>query len=37
MYIGIDQGNNVWLRAGADLIQPLPNNEYRMARGATPP
>lgn len=35
MTIAIDSGNGVWLRAGTDLIKPLPNNEYRMARGPT--
>lgn len=35
MTIAIDSANAVWLRAGTDLIKPLPNNEYRMARGPT--
>ena len=35
MNIGIDDAQQVWVRVGADLIKPLPNLEYRMARGPT--
>lgn len=35
MTIAIDSSNAVWLRAGVDLIKPLPNNEYRNSRGPT--
>jgi hypothetical protein len=35
MWIGIDDAQAVWLRAGTDLIKPLSNFDYRMARGAT--
>jgi hypothetical protein len=35
MWIGIDDAQAVWIRAGTDLIKPLSNSEYRMARGPT--
>lgn len=35
MYMSIDEANQVWVRTGLDLIKPLPNTEYRMARGPT--
>lgn len=35
LFLAIDEGRQVWIRAGTDLIKPLPNVEYRMARGAT--
>lgn len=33
--IAIDDSFQPWLRVGTDLIKPLANAEYRMARGAT--
>lgn len=33
--MGIDDARNVWLRVGVDLVKPLTNAEYRMARGPT--
>lgn len=35
LFLGVDEAKQVWVRAGTDLIKPLPNAEYRMARGAT--
>ncbi len=35
MYMGIDDAQQAWIRVGTDLIKPLPNSEYRMARGPT--
>ncbi len=35
MHIDVDEGQQVWVRAGTDLIKPLPNSEYRSARGPT--
>ncbi len=35
MYMGIDDAQKVWIRAGTDLIKPLSNFDYRMARGPT--
>ncbi len=35
MYIGVDDAQQVWIRAGTDLIKPLSNFDYRMARGPT--
>lgn len=35
MYMGIDDAQQPWIRAGTDLIKPLPNTEYRVARGPT--
>lgn len=37
MTIGIDSADRVWLRAGAELVQPLTNTEYRSSRGPTMP
>lgn len=35
LFLGVDEAKQVWIRAGTDLIKPLPNAEYRMARGPT--
>ena len=35
MYMGVDDAQQPWIRVGTDLIKPLPNTEYRMARGPT--
>lgn len=35
MYIGVDDAQQVWIRVGTDLIKPLSNFDYRMARGPT--
>ena len=35
MNMGIDDNRQPWIRVGTDLIKPLPNNEYRAARGPT--
>ena len=35
LYMGVDANRQVWIRAGTDLIKPLPNSEYRTARGPT--
>lgn len=35
LWMGVDDAQQIWIRAGTDLIKPLPNNEYRTARGAT--
>ncbi len=35
MYMGVDDAQRVWIRAGTDLIKPLSNFDYRMARGPT--
>lgn len=33
--MGIDDNRQAWLRVGTDLVKPLSNAEYRMARGPT--
>jgi hypothetical protein len=35
LWMGVDDAQQVWIRAGTDLIKPLTNTEYRTARGAT--
>ena len=35
MWMGVDDAQAVWIRTGTDLIKPLSNFDYRMARGAT--
>ncbi len=35
MYMGVDANRQVWIRTGTDLIKPLPNIDYRNARGPT--
>lgn len=35
LWMGVDAAQQVWIRAGTDLIKPLPNSEYRMVRGPT--
>ena len=35
MYMGVDDAQQPWIRVGTDLIKPLANTEYRMARGPT--
>ena len=35
MWIGIDNSQQVWIRAGTDLVKPLRNNDYRLSRGPT--
>lgn len=35
LYPAVDEGGQVWLRVGPDLVKPLPNAEYRSRRGAT--
>lgn len=34
-WIAVDEGGQVWMRVGFDLVKPLTNTEYRSARGAT--